>query len=1650
MRRFLQHMPRARGHSMSTWLLLGAFLSPCIGMAQLTASGTETKVNDTTRSTQQHPQIAVNSNGDYAAVWSTNLIDGDGFGIAIKGVSGDGSTWLSERILNGSVDGNQSHPDVAINSTGDYVVAWMSNSPSDDSDGFGIRHQRAKTNGNVIVQNLKTNSTDAGQQRFPKVALAANGVYAIVWESAGDIKWRRYNNTGTATGPEVTVNTTQDSIQGYPDIAMDNAGNVVIVWQSLGQDSDGYGIYAQRYGTDTSKVGTEFKVHTDSIGHQIEPKVSMSTSGDFVVTWSSFGTDGDGYGVYAQQFLSDGTPSGSQFRVNETTSNFQMHPDVDHSPGGTFVITYASWGHDADQAAVLARLYRIDGTSAGSTVQVNTNEQDFQTLPGVSFGQDENDLLFIWQDGENGSSTTQEGDEFGIYLQEYSVADIIAPVAVAQDISVYLDGSGNATIAAIDLDSGSTDSNGIESYTASKTSFGCADLGSNLVTLTVFDPSGNSDEASATVTVVDSTAPVMVAQSLSVYLDAMGNALISSVDLDAGTSDNCGFNLSLNDSIFDCGDVGSLNVTLTAIDPSGNSSSIPVAITVTDSVSPVIASFTNPTAYLDAGGNASLTHADFAIVANDACGAVSLDLSDSTFTCDQVGVQVVTITVIDGSGNSTVAYATVSVLDTLSPTAAAQDLTAYLDAAGSVTLAALDLNAGSSDNCNYRDSISQATFTCDNLGANAVTYFAVDNSGNTSSAGATVTVLDTLKPTLSLMASATLNLDASGNATLTFKDLDNGSFDNCSFTPVLSRTNFSCSDLSTHTITVTITDPASNSAQGTIDVTVMDVTAPIVLTQNITVVLDGSGTATIAADQINEGSFDACGIKTLSLDKTTFTCSDIGMITVTLTAIDSSGNSGSSTAMVTVDGGSGFSGPEDCDESALILDLALDNCAITSVFNSVDDSNVGTVNGGSYTSGYVNQGLYFDGVDDYINLGTNSALAFDSAFSVAMWVKTNSGATQWLIGRNLANNNYSWSVRLSGGLVQASLGGLSLPGPYTGSSWIADDNWHHVAVSFGNQTLAIYVDGVLDVSYSVPNETVNLNPTAEVWAGMRSDMLNDRQFTGYMDDIQIYGGTLAANQASALASAGSNPVACAANESSLQAYFLLDDCNTTVLDNAADLATDGTLVNDAEILAGFNNQAAWFDGVNDYAQLGDTGWDLGANDAFTYSFWVYPERTTGTREALITRNEGSLSSLIALSSLDVEVYLGGLSNGGWYRFDSALAHNAWNHVGVTYENGTLRGFVNGQLSNEWTGLSGSINFSSTGQHYIGARTDGSKAFMGGIDEVRFFNEALSPETIGTEFTRISSSPVNCSDVLIGAWLFNDCNSTTAFDSLGIHDGTIMGATRGTGYSSYGMSFDGVNDYVNLGNASTFELTDEFTLAMWVNTTQQDNYAVLMTKNKLGSSFSYQVMLHNGQPTISLGGLSSAGPFSAATNVATGTWTHLAWRLEDGTLTTFVNGNPVATHSGLTGTLNTNAGSNLWLGWRNDKSTRQYQGDMDEVKIFSNALTSTNIAALANQAQNSQACVVSREGLSSTSLLQGAKVFVYPNPNQGTFRVAWPKNPTADLQISVTNALGQSVYDYQGNVRGREHEIRMAENTPGIYFLSITEGNRHIIQRIVVE
>ncbi len=348
------------------------------------------------------------------------------------------------------------------------------------------------------------------------------------------------------------------------------------------------------------------------------------------------------------------------------------------------------------------------------------------------------------------------------------------------------------------------------------------------------------------------------------------------------------------------GNLGNSTVTIFASSSCG-STSCTFNVLIQDKTAPVVIT-KNITVQLDATGNTSITAEDIENGSTDACGIATLTVSPSTFNCSNVGVNTVTLTATDVNGNVSSTSSIVTVEDKVAPVVITKNITVQLDATGNTSITAADVNNGSTDACGIATlTVNPSTFNCSNVGENTVTLTATDVNGNVSSSTAIVTVEDKVAPLL-ITKNITVKLDATGNTSITATDLNNGSTDACGIaTLTVNPSTFNCSNIGENTVTLTATDVNGNASSTSSIVTVEDKVAPVVITKNITVQLDASGNTYITAADVENGSTDACGITTLTVNPSTFNCSNVGVNTVTLTATDVNGNVSSTNAIVTVE-----------------------------------------------------------------------------------------------------------------------------------------------------------------------------------------------------------------------------------------------------------------------------------------------------------------------------------------------------------------------------------------------------------------------------------------------------------------------------------------------------------------------------------------------------------------------------------------------------------------------------------------------------------------------------------------------------------------------------------------------------------------------------
>ncbi len=197
---------------------------------------------------------------------------------------------------------------------GNFVVIWPSNRAYNTITEPGyIYGQMFNSVGSTIGSKFQVSSFPSGRKDLLSVAALQDGGFVAVWTqqnaqdgSKGGIFAQRYDKNGIKIMGEFQVNTYTNDEQTTPFVSSLNNGEFIITWQSNGQDGSGYGIYAQRYDANGNTAGSEFRVNTYTTGDQIFSSVESLSNGGFIITWQSNGQDSDGWGIYAQRYDSSG------------------------------------------------------------------------------------------------------------------------------------------------------------------------------------------------------------------------------------------------------------------------------------------------------------------------------------------------------------------------------------------------------------------------------------------------------------------------------------------------------------------------------------------------------------------------------------------------------------------------------------------------------------------------------------------------------------------------------------------------------------------------------------------------------------------------------------------------------------------------------------------------------------------------------------------------------------------------------------------------------------------------------------------------------------------------------------------------------------------------------------------------------------------------------------------------------------------------------------------------------------------------------------------------------------------------------------------------------------------------------------------------
>jgi len=242
--------------------------------------------------------------------------------------------------------------------------------------------------------------------------------------------------------------------------------------------------------------------------------------------------------------------------------------------------------------------------------------------------------------------------------------------------------------------------------------------------------------------------------------------------------------------------------------------------------------------------------------------------------------------------------------------------------------------------------------------------------------------------------------------------------------------------------------------------------------------------------------------------------------------------------------------------------------------------------------------------------------------------------------------------------------------------------------------------------------------------------------------------------------------------------------------------------------------------------------------------------------------------------------------------------------------------------------------------------------------------------------------------LVAAYGFEAGTGTTAADSSGQNNiGTISGATWiTTGKFGNALSFDGVNDIVNIADANSLDLTNAMTFSAWVYPTTQTGWRTILMKEGTGDlAYSIYASGDTAAPSTFIRIGNNQRSSLAPSTIPPNAWAHVAATYDGANLRLYVNGTQVSS-TAVTGSIaaTTKAlrigGNTIW--------GEYFSGRIDEVRVFNRALTAAEIQATMNSPVVAQPAV---QPTRSTPITVDA-----------TARRVWVVNPDSD-SVTALNA-----------------------------------------------
>ena len=324
--------------------------------------GDDFQVNTHTTDNQVYPNLDMRPNGDFVVAWQSNLQDTSDFGVFAQRFDSAANPVGGELAINTTTMGYHGNVDVAYGADGGFLVIWEHRTGGLTQD--DVLGRLFDSAGNALGGEIMINTTTASDQNDPRIASRPDGTFVTTWESLGQdgadeaVVAQLLAADASPIGGEILVNTYTTDDQEDPELAVAADGSFAIVWESFGQLASSEETVARIYNADGTPRSDEIIVPTNTALKQDDPEIAATEDGGFVVAWNHESTvDMEYFEVYAQRLDSTGVKVGSVVEVNQVKDGDQLFPAITAAPDGRFIVL---WTDDCGCSGVNGEARFID------------------------------------------------------------------------------------------------------------------------------------------------------------------------------------------------------------------------------------------------------------------------------------------------------------------------------------------------------------------------------------------------------------------------------------------------------------------------------------------------------------------------------------------------------------------------------------------------------------------------------------------------------------------------------------------------------------------------------------------------------------------------------------------------------------------------------------------------------------------------------------------------------------------------------------------------------------------------------------------------------------------------------------------------------------------------------------------------------------------------------------------------------------------------------------------------------------------------------------------------------------------------------------------------------------------------------------------